>query len=549
MASSDQGESYRLGSRGDRWQKVGDEVTVKERVQKVTSQRKKAGDRLGVQISHTENLLSQKFKVGGSADKGKQAWVRNSKSRTSHPTCVNDKLVLKKKKVVRGRAESWTTSSEEETEEGQFRDFGLVRGECSKFKSLGKGLKSDGPIQGQQDIGLLASSEDGLSDSNVQQTEGNITSGDKGMSKSSSQDLGQINKPQKKRFMSSSDSPKQILMRNSEQRVAYFLDNDGRLVNLPMTGPIQLPLRDGQGGIGKDFIEVPLTVEIEGAGRMEVATKSKFVRRYWSLEEEFTKVIEKGVALGHIVTSKDMKRGGRSDSQVDNDQDQQNDVLRIANSSWNLEEEVTKDVYGAGGEASATTIDWALSELMKIPRVMTKAQAEVREVFNRNKEVDETGICEMNFLKLVIKETLRLHPPGPLLAPRVCREKCEIKGFNIPNQTTVFVNAWAIGRDPEYWSDPESFIPERFLDSAIDYKGNDFEYIPFGASRRICPGMSFGLANVELPLGMLLYHFDWKLPDGMKHEDLNMTETFGIVVRRKEDLYIVPHRYCPSFAA
>ncbi|KAK1556692.1 hypothetical protein Q3G72_010297 [Acer saccharum] len=219
---------------------------------------------------------------------------------------MNGKLVLEKKKDVRGRKESWTTSSDEETEEGQFMDFGLVKGECSKFKSLGKGLKSDGLIQGQQDIGLLDSSEDRLSDSNGQQTERNISSGDKGLSKSSSQDLGQINKSHKKRFMSSSDSPKQILVRNSEQR-------GGRLSQTMM------------------------------GDWMEVATKSKFVRRYWSLEEEFTKVIEKGVAFGHIVTSKDMKRGGRPDSQVDSEQDQQNDVLRIANSSWNLEEEVTKE--------------------------------------------------------------------------------------------------------------------------------------------------------------------------------------------------------------
>ncbi|KAL5735718.1 hypothetical protein ACOSQ2_030506 [Xanthoceras sorbifolium] len=207
------------------------------------------------------------------------------------------------------------------------------------------------------------------------------------------------------------------------------------------------------------------------------------------------------------------------------------------------------DVFSASGEASATIIDWALSELMKNPRVMTKAQAEIREVFNRNNKVDETGINEMKFLKLVIKETLRLHPPSPLLAPRECQERCEINGFDIPKKIRVFVNAWAIGRDPKYWSEPENFIPERFLDSPIDYKGKDFEYIPFGAGRRICPGMSFGLANVELPLAMLLYHFDWKLPNGMKNEDLNMTETFGIVVRRKKELYIVPYPYCPSFAA
>ncbi|KAL5735703.1 hypothetical protein ACOSQ2_030491 [Xanthoceras sorbifolium] len=189
-----------------------------------------------------------------------------------------------------------------------------------------------------------------------------------------------------------------------------------------------------------------------------------------------------------------------------------------------------------------------MSELMKNPKVMKKAQVEVREVFNRNGMLGETVINEMKFLKLVIKETMRLHPPAPLLVPRECRERCEVKGFEIPIKTRVLINAWAIGRDPKYWREPKSFIPERFFDSSIDYKGTNFEYIPFGAGRRICPGMPFGVASVELPLAMLLYHFDWKLPNEMKHEDLDMTESFGIIVRRKEDLYMIPIPYHPPSA-
>ncbi|XP_021826608.1 cytochrome P450 71D11-like [Prunus avium] len=203
------------------------------------------------------------------------------------------------------------------------------------------------------------------------------------------------------------------------------------------------------------------------------------------------------------------------------------------------------DMFSAGSETSATAVDWAITEMIKTPRVMETAQNEVREVFNRKGQIDETCIREMKYLNLVIKETLRLHPPAPLLLPRECGEKCEIDGYEIPVKSKVIVNAWAIGRDPNYWNEPERFNPDRFLDSSIDYKGTHFEYIPFGAGRRICPGISYGLANVELPLAFLLYHFDWKLPDGMKHEDLDMTEAFGIAVRRKQDLHLIPISYHP----
>ncbi|GMP65091.1 hypothetical protein CsSME_00026048 [Camellia sinensis var. sinensis] len=203
------------------------------------------------------------------------------------------------------------------------------------------------------------------------------------------------------------------------------------------------------------------------------------------------------------------------------------------------------DIFSAGSETSATTVDWAMSEMMKNPRIMRKAQAEVRQVFNGKGKVDETGIQELNYLKLVIKETLRLHPALPLLLPRECGERCEINGYEIPVKTKVIINAWAIGRDPNYWSDPECFRPERFFDSSIDFKGNNFEFIPFGAGRRICPGMAFGLASVEMPLAQFLYHFDWKLPSGMNQEELDMTEAFAVTVRRKEDLNLIAVPYKP----
>ncbi|KAG4944207.1 hypothetical protein JHK82_048351 [Glycine max] len=201
---------------------------------------------------------------------------------------------------------------------------------------------------------------------------------------------------------------------------------------------------------------------------------------------------------------------------------------------------VIADIFGGGVEPIATTINWAMAEMIRNPRVMKTAQVEVREVFNIKGRVDETCINELKYLKSVVKETLRLHPPAPLILPRECQETCKINGYDIPVKTKVFINAWAIGRDPNYWSEPERFYPERFIDSSVDYKGGNFEYIPFGAGRRICPGITFGLVNVELTLAFLLYHLDWKLPNGMKNEDFDMTEKFGVTVARKDDIYLIP---------
>ncbi|KAI3718600.1 hypothetical protein L6452_19478 [Arctium lappa] len=198
------------------------------------------------------------------------------------------------------------------------------------------------------------------------------------------------------------------------------------------------------------------------------------------------------------------------------------------------------DVFAAGTDTSSATVEWAMSEMVRNPKVMAKAQSEVRQVFNGKEEVKEIDFQRLNYLKLVIKETLRLHPPIPLLLPRECRERCEINGYTIPVKTKVFINAWALGRDPEFWMDAENFVPERFENSHLDFTGSSFEYIPFGAGRRICPGRTFGLANIEFLLVNLLYHFDWELPGGMEHGDLDMSVSIKTGGRKKNSLCLVP---------
>lgn len=159
-------------------------------------------------------------------------------------------------------------------------------------------------------------------------------------------------------------------------------------------------------------------------------------------------------------------------------------------------------------------------------------------------ECRESDVVSINKRRRGDKETLRLHPPFTLIAQE-CKEKCEIKGFEIPINTNLFINLWAIGRDPKYWYEPDSFIPETFLESYsfLEYKGNDFHFLPFGSGRRICPGISLAIATVELLLATLLYYFDWKHPRESNRQNMNMDEEFGISIRRKEDMWLIPIAY------
>lgn len=206
---------------------------------------------------------------------------------------------------------------------------------------------------------------------------------------------------------------------------------------------------------------------------------------------------------------------------------------------------VRQDIFLAGVDTSANTVVWAMAELARNPRAMKKAQDEVRNRIGKKGRVTEADINKLEYLKLIIKETLRLHPPAPLLLPRETMSHFKVNGYDIYPKTLMQVNVWAIGRDPNCWRKPEEFFPERFIDSCFDYKGQNFEYLPFGAGRRSCPGIYMGLITSELALANLLYCFDWKLPDGMKEEGLNMDETAGqtLTVAKKTPLSLKPTSY------
>lgn len=199
------------------------------------------------------------------------------------------------------------------------------------------------------------------------------------------------------------------------------------------------------------------------------------------------------------------------------------------------------DMISASSETTSTTLVWAMAELLRKPAAMERAQDEVRRQLNGHLRVTEDGLTDLHYLRLVIKETLRLHPPVMLI--RECGPRQQVLGFDVPQGAMVLVNAWAMGRDPAHWDSAGEFLPERFEECGKDFKGVDFEFLPFGAGRRICPGVSFGLVHLELALAALLFHFDWKLPDGMVPEELEMTEEAGLTTRRRAELVVfaVPH--------
>ncbi|KAI3697318.1 hypothetical protein L6452_30253 [Arctium lappa] len=204
------------------------------------------------------------------------------------------------------------------------------------------------------------------------------------------------------------------------------------------------------------------------------------------------------------------------------------------------------DIFGGGTDTSSITIEWAMTELIKHPSVMEKVQKEVREAFQKKREITELDIQGLSYLQSVIKETLRLHPPLPMLLPRVCREQCKIGGYDIPIKMKVIINAWACSTDPEFWEDPESFRPERFENTSVDFKGTNYHYIPFGSGRRMCPGITFGLVSVELFLAQMLYNFDWKLADGSNPLDIDMMEAEGTFAAKKIHLHLIPTSYAPN---
>ncbi|KAL6859195.1 hypothetical protein ACP4OV_018197 [Aristida adscensionis] len=207
------------------------------------------------------------------------------------------------------------------------------------------------------------------------------------------------------------------------------------------------------------------------------------------------------------------------------------------------------DMVVGGTETTSNTVEWAMAEMMQKPRVLEKVREELDAVVGRDAVVEEAHLPKLHYLHAVIKETLRLHPALPLMVPHCPGGDATVGGYRVPAGCRVFVNVWAIQRDPAVWSDPLEFVPERFLAGGggdgdgggdgikRDFTGSEMDYIPFGSGRRICAGIAMADRMTAYSVAMLAQAFDWELPAGGK---LDMAEKFGIVMKKATPLVAVP---------
>ncbi|XP_071715564.1 cytochrome P450 Tp4149-like [Rutidosis leptorrhynchoides] len=196
------------------------------------------------------------------------------------------------------------------------------------------------------------------------------------------------------------------------------------------------------------------------------------------------------------------------------------------------------DVFVGGIDTTSKSTEWVICELIRHPRVMKKLQHEITETVQGRSMVAEEDLEKMHYLKAIIKKSMRLHMPAPLLAPRISTQDVKLMGYDISAGTQVIINSWAIARDPNFWEEPEEFRPERFVESSISYKGVNYGWLVFGGGRRICPGIQFAGVGMELAIANIVYKFNLALPKGLKPEDLDMSEKFSISVGRNTPLLV-----------
>ncbi|OVA11789.1 Cytochrome P450 [Macleaya cordata] len=204
------------------------------------------------------------------------------------------------------------------------------------------------------------------------------------------------------------------------------------------------------------------------------------------------------------------------------------------------------DMITAGMDTTAISVEWAMAELIKNPRVQEKAQEELDRVVGTDRVMTETDFSNLPYLMCVAKEALRLHPPTPLMLPHKANVNVKIGGYDIPKGSNVHVNVWAVARDPAVWKEPLEFRPERFIEEDVDMKGHDFRLLPFGAGRRVCPGAQLGINLVTSMLGHLLHHFRWTPTEMVKPEEIDMSENPGLVTYMRTPLQAVPTPRLPS---
>ncbi|KAI3468923.1 hypothetical protein Pfo_025586 [Paulownia fortunei] len=263
-----------------------------------------------------------------------------------------------------------------------------------------------------------------------------------------------------------------------------------------------------------------------------------------SIVQSVDKLLDAVIAQ-HAKLSGVIKNDGRKDFLQILLEQKEKEYSEMPNITMRQLKAMLMNVILGGSDTSATTVELVIAELLNNPEVMEKVQKELSNVIGMKNIVEESHLPKLHYLEAVIKETLRLHPPVPFLLPRSPNQSSTVGGYTIPKNTRVFINVWAIQRDPSIWDNPLEFKPDRFLNDTgkLDFSGNNFHYLPFGSGRRVCPGIPLAERMVTYLLASLLHSFEWKLPKG---EKLDMSERFGIVLRKNVPLFAIPSPRFPD---
>jgi cytochrome P450 len=203
-------------------------------------------------------------------------------------------------------------------------------------------------------------------------------------------------------------------------------------------------------------------------------------------------------------------------------------------------------------DTSYVTLEWVMAELLQHPNILKRAQEELDTVVGTNRLISESDLQHLPYLQAILKETFRIHPPAPFMAPHRSIQPCQVEGYNLPINTQLIVNLWAMGRDPNIWEKPLEFDPDHFMlqHPEIDVYGQHFELLPFGTGRRACPGRPLGILFAQIILASLLQSFDWTLPPNLQQEPmkLDMSKTFNLTLRKTQGLCAKAHpRLHPHF--
>ncbi|XP_022737785.1 cytochrome P450 78A9-like [Durio zibethinus] len=244
--------------------------------------------------------------------------------------------------------------------------------------------------------------------------------------------------------------------------------------------------------------------------------------------------------VNRIIQEHKLQTGGRKHDFVD--------VLLSLNGPDRLSDNdmfaVLWEMIFRGTDTVAVLVEWILARMVLHPEIQSKVQAELDQVVGKSRPLMESDIQSMVYLLAVVKEVLRLHPPGPLLSwARLAIRDTTIDGYHVPAGTTAMVNMWAITRDPDVWVDPLKFMPERFVskdstDVEFSVLGSDLRLAPFGSGRRTCPGKTLGLATVSFWVGSLLHEYEWVQSDD---NPVDLTEKLRLSCEMANPLKVKAH--------